>query len=298
MLNELRLMAIFARTLELGSFRKAALELNLSPSVVSHHVAQLEERLGVALLYRSTRKLSATNEGKQLFDAAQSMIAAATDGLESMTLYRNEPIGRLSISIPSLLTRSFLSNDIADFSKQFPKVKLLINFSDEKKDLVREGFDLAIRIGNLNDSSMKSRKLLQIDRKLVLSAKTFENRKPIKKPEDLQDQKWIGVRMLPNHRTLIHKNGTKYKVEFNPSILVDSVDAASMLAKAGAGFTTPPSFLVEQEILEGTLVEVLPDWKVQPLDAYLLWHPNASQTSLAMRFKDFLLNQQKIREKL
>jgi DNA-binding transcriptional LysR family regulator len=295
MLDELRLMAIFARTLELGSFRKAANELNLSPSVVSHHVAQLEKRLGVTLLYRSTRKLSATSEGKKLFGAAKMMIHVAVEGLESMTLYSSEPVGSLHLSVPSILARSFLVEDIAAFSKQFPKVKLMINFSDEKKDLIRDGFDLAVRIGDLDDSSMKSRKLFRIERKLIASAKIYEYRMPIKKPEDLQDQKWIGLRMLPNHRILIHRDGSKYKLEFNPSILVDSVDAACQLAKAGAGFATPPSFLIEQELQSNTLIEPLPNWSLQPLDTYILWHPNASETGLSVRFKNFLLGRQKLR---
>ena len=142
---------------------------------------------------------------------------------------------------------------------------------------------------------MKSRKLFQIERKLVVSAKIYKNRKPIKKPEDLRDQKWIGFRMLPNYRILTHEDGTKFKAEFNPTLLVDSVDAACQLAKAGAGFTTPPSFLIEQELKSGTLVEILPHWRLQPLDTYILWHGNASPSGLAVRFKDFLLNKQKLR---
>src|ERR1700722_10596823 len=103
MLNELRLMAIFARTLELGSFRKAALELNLSPSVVSHHIAELEKRLGVALLYRSTRKLSATAEGKHLFESAKTMLLAAEQGIEAIRMSAHEPRGNLSLTIPQIL---------------------------------------------------------------------------------------------------------------------------------------------------------------------------------------------------
>ena len=293
MLDELRLMAIFAKTLELGSFRRAAADLKLSPSVVSHHIAQLEKRLGVTLLYRSTRKLSATHEGMQLFRSAQSMLECASQGLSAMTYYSSEPSGTLKISAPAVLARSFLIGDLAAFSKQYPKIKLIVDFSDEAKDLIREGYDLAIRIGELEDSSMKSRKIFQIKRTLVINKASYENRKPIKKPEDLREHRWIGIHMLPNYRVFTHKDGTKKKIEFDPCITVDSVEAAFQLVKSGAGFSTPPSFLVEQEGSSSGLFQLLPQWSVQSLDTYILWHPNASETALASRFKNFLLERKR-----
>lgn len=116
-------------------------------------------------------------------------------------------------------------------------------------------------------------------------------KKRVQHPEELIHQRWISFRMLPNFRNFIHKSGTKYKLEYDPAILVDSVDAAYLLAKLGAGLTTPPSFLVEQDLQQGTLVEVLPDWHLPSLDTYVVWHPNASETALSIRFKDFLIKQ-------
>jgi DNA-binding transcriptional LysR family regulator len=296
MIDELRLMAIFAKTVELKSFRKAALQLKLSPSVVSHHITELERRLGVTLLYRSTRSLALTHEGQQLFQAAQAMISAAQEGLNTIAIQSKTPSGSLNLSLPAILTRSFLISDIAAFSEKYPKIKLNINLSDNEKDLIQDSIDLAVRIGELEDSPMKARHLFQIERKVVVSSKLYRNLSPIKKPEDLCNQKWIAFRHLPNFRSLTHRDGQKFRLEFKPSLLVDSVDGACELAKAGAGFTTPPSFLVEQDIRLGNFIEVLPDWRLQPLDAFLLWHPNTPKAGLPILFKNFLLAHKKLRE--
>src|SRR5579863_733071 len=120
MIDELRALAIFAKTVEAGSFRTAAKELKLSPSVVSHHIAQLEERLGVTLLYRSTRHLSLTQEGNKLFEHAKEMLLAAESGLNIITQQSSEPSGRLIITLPSFFTKSKLVKDIAAFAQTFP----------------------------------------------------------------------------------------------------------------------------------------------------------------------------------
>ena len=106
MIDELRALAIFAKVVEAGSFRTAANILKLSPSVVSHHVAQLEERVGVALLYRSTRRLSLTYEGEKLFISAEAMLSAAEKGFNSVAYHATEPTGKLNLTVPAMLTRS------------------------------------------------------------------------------------------------------------------------------------------------------------------------------------------------
>jgi DNA-binding transcriptional LysR family regulator len=237
----------------------------------------------------------ATNEGKQLFSSAKAMIAAAEKGLEAMHFHTKEPNGTLNLSVPSILTRSSLIEDIAAFSEKYSKVTLTISFSDEPKDLIREGFDAVIRIGQLEDSSMKTVKIFTIERKLVLSKKLLKNKPILKKPDELMNYKWIGFRMLPNYRVLIHRDGTKFKANFNPTIIVDSVDSACQLAKSGAGLFTPPSFLIEHELQSGALIEILPNWRLQSLDTYFLWHANASKTGLSSLFRDFLLDRQRFR---
>lgn len=288
MIDELRALAIFAKVVEAGSFRSAANALNLSPSVVSHHVAKLEERLGIALLYRSTRRLSLTHEGEKLFMSAEAMLAAAEKGLNSVAYHAIEPTGKLSLTLPAMLTRSPLVGDIAAFAKAFPKVTLSISFSDIQQDLIREGIDLAIRIGDLKDSGLKSKRLLAVTRKLVAAPALMNEHQSPRRPEDLLKWDWIGLKMRSNTKTFINQKGKTCLIDFEPRVVVDSMDAVCQLAIAGLGLATPPAFLVAEDIHRGYLVEPLPEWQAEPLPVYLVWPPNASKESLTLRFMTFL----------
>lgn len=291
MIDELRALAIFAKTVDAGSFRQAAKDLNLSPSVVSHHIAQLEERLGVALLYRSTRHLSLTQEGHELFVHAKEMLLAAETGLNAITHQSLEPSGRLNITLPSFFTKSKLVQDIALFAKAFPKVELMLNFTDVKQDLIREGIDLAIRIGDLEDSTLKAKKLFDMPRKLVVAPSYMAHRKKPNNPQDLVNWDWIGFKMRPHRRTLIHSSGKSVELQFNPRIVADSVDAVSQLAIAGLGLATPPAFLVSRALDEKDLIEPLPNWAISSLTVFAVWPPNASKSSLTFRLIHFFESQ-------
>jgi len=147
MLDRLRAMAVFAKTVETGSFRGAARALGLSPSVVSHHVTQLEASLDVALLYRTTRRLTLTDDGKKLFAAAREMVAAAERGLGEMPVEGLDPSGHLSIAIPAALIAETLYEDLAAFAQAFPRIALTLHSSDAQVDIIREGIDVALRAG-------------------------------------------------------------------------------------------------------------------------------------------------------
>jgi DNA-binding transcriptional LysR family regulator len=290
MIDELRAMAIFARTVETGSFRAAARELNLSPSVVSHHIAQLEARLGVALLYRSTRRLSLTHDGGKLLESARTVLQAAERGLNAIAGRSAEPSGRLSITVPVLgySARGALIDDLAAFAQAYPKVALAINFSDEKRDLIRDGIDLAIRIGALKDSALKSKKLSVITRKLVAAPAYVAARKKPRRPADIEGWDWIGLSMRPNHKILISKTGGTHRIDFTPRITVDSIDAMCRLAVAGLGLVLAPAFLVDEDIRAGRLAELLPGWRVEALGVYAVWPSNAGKESLTYRLLRFL----------
>ncbi|MEJ2419022.1 MAG: LysR family transcriptional regulator [Exilibacterium sp.] len=288
MIDDLRAIAIFAKTVELGSFRGAATLLDLSPSVVSHHISQLEERLGVVLLYRSTRRLSLTRDGEKLYESAQAMLGAAEQGLNAIAHRSADPSGKLSVTVPAVLARGKLIKYIASFALQFPKIALSINFSDIQRDLIQEGFDVAIRIGELRDSTLKSKQLFTIESTLVAAPTVVGRHGTPNHPEDLADWDWIGLTMRPSHKLLESKQGEITKIEYEPRIMADSIDAVCQLAIAGLGLATPPTFLVEDEIDSGCLVEVLQAWTVDTLGVFAVWPPNAPRDSLTMRFIHFL----------
>ncbi|WP_274594863.1 LysR family transcriptional regulator [Parasedimentitalea marina] len=148
MLDQLRQIAIFAKTVDHGSFRAAAKALRLSPSVVSHHITQLEAQLGVALLYRSTRKLSLTRDGERLIGAARKMIDAAETGLHAVSDLAPQPSGELRVTAPAVLAQSTIVRRIAKFSIAYPGVRLALDFSDLRREVIGEGIDVALRMGS------------------------------------------------------------------------------------------------------------------------------------------------------
>lgn len=288
MIEDLRSLAIFAKTVELGSFRAAAKALDLSPSVVSHHIAALEKRLGAALLYRSTRRLSLSDEGNVLFASAKTMLEAAEQGLEAIAERANSPSGHFRITLPAFFSRSPLLNDIAEFSWLYPKIKLELNFSDHTRDLIREGIDLAIRVGDLNDSGLKSKKIFDLSRTLVAAPSLMAAHTKPRKPSDLCDWPWVGLKMREHHKIMLHPRLGSSRIDYQPKLIVDQIDAMSQLALLGMGLATPPSFLVEHALREGTLIDPLPRWRAESLGVYALWPANASKQSLPARFLAFL----------
>lgn len=168
------------------------------------------------------------------------------------------------------------------------KVELLINFSDIQQDLIREGIDLAIRIGNLKDSALKSKRLFTMERKLVVAPDLMSHYKIPKRPQDLLKWDWIGLKMRPNNKKLVNSKNKTYIINFEARIIVDSMDAVCQLAIAGLGLATPPAFLVSEDIQRGYLVEPLPEWQPESLPVYVVWPPNASKESLTYKFISFL----------
>ena len=183
--------------------------------------------------------------------------------------------------MPSILVRSGLMEKIAQFCCEFPNVKLHLNLTDKIVDLIEERFDIGIRIGTLKESALMAKKLFSFDRKLVCSPLFFEKQAKAKIPEDLSTWRWIGIEMLPLSRLFRNSAGKSVVVDYQANLMCDSVDAACQLAVAGVGLSSPPDFLVEKDIKEGKLVEVLPEWQMEPLSVYAIWPQNLLKNNLA-----------------
>ena len=164
MIDQLRAIAIFARVAEEGSFSAAGRALRLSTSVVSQHVSNLEQDLGVTLLYRSTRAISLTTEGQTLLSSAKQMLAAARQGLEDITIAGDEPVGALKITMPGFVRESAFEKALWSFARQHRSIAITLRSGDEQRDLIKEGYDLALRLGKMRDSTLRSKKVGEFER--------------------------------------------------------------------------------------------------------------------------------------
>ena len=216
-------MAVFWKVAETGSFRGAAKALDLSPSVVSHHVSSLETHLGTALLYRSTRKLSLTVDGTELFAASGNMVAAAQAGLDAISKRADQPSGRLRVAAAGAVFESSPNFEhLIAFAKEFPKVDLSISFSDQKIELIGSVFDVALRVGWMEDSQYKSRKLAELSHVIVASSDYLATKAVPKQIHDLSDWAWIKLAMLPISKQLTNRAGEAPAI--NPKVTLGPVE--------------------------------------------------------------------------
>lgn len=281
MIDQLRQMAIFAKTIDRGSFRGAANDLNLSPSVVSHHIARLEEHLGVTLIYRSTRKLTLTNDGERLLVATRNMLEAVEDELLDISGTSRDPSGELRVTLPSALSQSKLTDSIARFMKQYPRVRLTLDFSDSKKELIDNGFDVAIRFWLKTKKSPNTRKLFTMERVLVASPDYLATQPKIHDPSELQNWDWLAL--SPVHtRGIRFSKGKDTPIKIKPKTRVFANDVRSLyrLAINGLGLTSIPRFLAAEGVAQNQLNYVLPDWQLDQLHVFAEWPANAPKHGL------------------
>ena len=288
MLDQLRQIAIFAKTVDHGSFRAAAKALRLSPSVVSHHITHLEEQLGVALLYRSTRKLSLTRDGERLIGAARKMMEAADAGLRAVSDTAPQPTGELRITAPAVLAQSATVTRIAEFSIAFPGVHLTLDFSDLRREVIGDGIDVALRMGWLKDSSLKARKLYDVDRCLVASPSYLQKHPEPVTPNDLEDWDWLELSQVKLAVEFQKPGYQKILIRPAPRISVNEAHALYFLARSGAGLAIIPEFLTREDADAGFIQKVLPDWKPTPVGVFAVWPPNAPKEGLTALFVKFL----------
>ena len=289
MIDHLRQIAIFAKTVEHGSFRGAARELRLSPSVVSHHISQLEDQLGVALLYRTTRKLALTPEGQRLLSAAQDMFEAVEDGLADISMSSTAPSGQLRITAPSVLAQSDLIASIGEFATLYPSINLSLGFSDARQELIDGGFDLAIRMGVNRKRPLTSKTLFSAKRSLIGSAEYLSGKPTPQNPEDVADWNWLELSPVFHIKPTFSRHG-KASVTLKTNSQINTNDARALyhLVLTGAGIAVVPELLAADDIAAGKIAVVLPDWELDAIDVYAEWPTSAPRKGLIQLLVDHL----------
>jgi|APTNR8051073442_1049403.scaffolds.fasta_scaffold01691_2 DNA-binding transcriptional LysR family regulator len=291
MIDDLRSMAVFATVVAERSFRGAAARLGLSPSVISHHVSRLEKRLDCALLYRSTRRLSLTDDGRVFHAACARALDAAEEGLNSVANRQSELAGRLRIGAPAMLASGPFVSDILAFADAFPAVELELFLDDDRKNQIEAGFDVSIRIGWLEDSALRARQLLSVRRRLCAAPRLVERMGEPQHPADLMNWPWVQETMLARFVDFTGPKDATYRVPTTGRLSTNHAETAKRFALAGAGALASIDLLVAEDLAAGRLVELLPDWSLPSVGVYAVWPANVSRNSLSARFVDFLHTQ-------
>ena len=256
----------------------------MTPSAVSYHVKVLEEEIGTPLLYRSTRHVAVTDQGKTLYEASVDMLNAARYGLSQVGNAEKGLSGTFRMTLVSALSGSFIAKYLAAFAKEHPKIQLDLHYDHRHADLVGEQFDLAIRTGRLESSSLICKLIWRMPRTLVASPDYLKRIGPALKPEDLEKLCWLKFDSMKNSRTLIGPAGNRETIIQSGNVVLNSIEAMVDLALEGVGLASPPTHCIEAYLKDGRLVEVLPGWIVEPLPVYAIWPSAKVQNPMTQAF--------------
>jgi len=280
----------FVKIADLGSFAAAARELNISPSAVSKLVSKTEEELGTRLLNRSTRGLSLTQEGEMFLERSRVILDELTAAKEELSSVSGEPRGKLRVSMPCI--PSFFLPVISRFMEQYPAVTLEVDLSDRLVDVVDEGFDAVIRVGQLSDSRLTARSLGNCAMNLVASPDYLRRYGIPACVEDLSSHTCIQYRYPSSGRTepwplLNSASGVQGVI---PSLVCNSTDIRLGLALDGKGIAFMPGLLTEKYIESGELKIVLGNIVGQNYEINLVWPTNKYAPPRLKAFTDFIVN--------
>jgi DNA-binding transcriptional LysR family regulator len=284
-------MRIFVATVDAHNFTAAANRLSLSKQFVSRRVMALEETLGVQLLIRNTRKLAVTDLGQEFYERAKRILGEVEDAEQAMSLRRAGPRGLLRVSAPMSFGMAHLSPLVAQFLREHGDVRFEMELSDRTVDVVGEGFDMAIRIGALPDSTLIGQKLVDIRMVACCSPGYVRRRGAPKVPADLE-----------RHACLLYGHGGAVNWEFVVDGVTKGVEVRGPLranngelvrdaAVAGLGIVRLPDFIVADALSSGQLVPVLEAFLPSATSVYAVY-PQHRQSSLTIRaFVEFLREQ-------
>jgi DNA-binding transcriptional LysR family regulator len=282
----------FCRTYETGSFTKAARESGVTPQATSRSVARLEQALGATLFRRSTRSLSPTPAGREYYERCARALALLSDGERELSQRTGIAEGQVRISVPTTYGHYRLLPSLASFAERYPKVKVDVGVSNQNVDLVRDGFDLAIRRGTIRDKTLVARKLGDFTLGVYASSDYIARAGVPKTIDDLARHQCVTFVMPSSGRALPWTfAGERAVVPQARYRCTDDVLGVISLARAGLGLVQVFDFLVEEQLNRGTLVEVLAHAR-GPGRAFSLVYPKLVTKTPAVRVMiDFIAQQ-------
>jgi len=290
-MDQLAEMRVFVRAIERGSFAGAAGDLGLTPSAVSKLIARLETRLGVRLVNRTTRKLSLTSEGETYFHSGQRLVEAM-DGLEhEVAASAGHPRGLLRINTAVSFGVQHLAPALIEFQERYPDVRVSMSLTDRPVDMHAEQIDVAVRIGPLDDSSLMSRKITEIERAICASPQYVERFGAPQSHEELARHRCIVFSASGRARWPFKTaDGGLEQVQITGAFASDSLACMLQWALQGAGIARLPDFMVAAPIRSGTLVPLLVD-EHHPArtPAFAVFPPGTQKVPKVRAFLDFMV---------
>ncbi len=290
-MDRLTEMEAFATVVDQGGFTDAAKKMGISKSAVSKHVSSLEARLGARLLNRTTRRVSPTEIGLAYYDRARRVLNDAGEADSLVTSMQSAPSGLLRISVATDFGVNHLSPILGEFLQEFPDITVNMVLNNRYVELISEGFDMAIRIGELEDSTLRARKLTETTKRMVGSPAYFKKYGRPQKIDDLNEHKLLHYSNQANNAVwkLTAPSGEKRQVRTAGWLTVNDGQSLLNAAISGLGIAYLPSFLYAESLTEGLVEEAIPDLPIDTQGIYAVYPPGRFTQPKVRAFIDFLV---------
>lgn len=287
-------MRAFVRSVELGSFSKAAAEENQKVSTVSRYVSALEADLGAALLNRSTRRLHLTEAGTAFYERALAVLTSLEEARLATISLNSTPQGVLRINVPGAFGRYHIVPHLKDFRDAYPHIRLDVTLTDVTVDLIETGTDIAVRIGALADSTLVAKRLAPQHRLLVCSPNYLKNRGPLDSPGDLVHHECLIFAFQLGDSWYFYKRDSSLadtiEVKVSGSFRANDSEALLYAAKADLGIALLPTWILSEDLRAGRLISMLPSWKctIAQGPERAIWGVYAPKKTVSPKVRAFL----------
>jgi len=288
--DRLHLINVFAAVVDANGFAGAARKLNISPPAVTRAITELESHLGVRLLTRTTRVVRVTDAGARYVEDCRRILAELAEADESVSGMHSAPRGRLTITGPVLFGALYVTPIVTEYLQRYPEVSASCWFLDRVVNMMDEGVDIAVRIGELPDSSMQAIRVGKV-RRVICAAPSYLARHGIPQhPDELAAHTIIsasGVTPIPEWRLL--ENGAQRIIKVQPRMVTTTNDSAIAAAVSGFGLSRLMSYQVAEHLREGRLKIVLSEFEAAPLPVHLVHREGRHASQKARAFLDLAI---------
>ncbi|MCM8524871.1 MAG: LysR substrate-binding domain-containing protein [Lentisphaeraceae bacterium] len=267
-------------------------EMKITPAAVSKAIAELEKSLGTKLLNRTTRTLSVTERGRRYYDESLRIL----NEIDQLHYYfesnSNSLIGTLKIAAPFVFSQMYLAPIIADFKRIYPQVNIIVHMEDSVTNLVEHGFDLGIRIQRkLKDSSLVAKKFIDYNHHIVVHPEVREKYGDVERPEDFQKYPCMSYSNVNNQWIFYDSNSEKHVFNYEPAIIANNSSFLHELVINKFGACQLPTFIVEESLKSGSLVELLTNYRKVQAAGWLVFPDRKLQRPIVKKFSDFFIDQ-------
>lgn len=284
-LNEI---AIFVKVVDAGSFTGAAKNLGLPKSTVSRKITQLEERLGVRLLQRTTRTLSLTDTGSAYYNQCSRIIGDVEEANIAVTEMQSKPKGLLRITAPMLFGTWVLSDLISNFLKSNPEIQVEIVLTDQSLDLIQEGIDVAFRVGVLADSSLIARPLGEVNAIACASPAYVDSHGAPNHPSELKQHSIVN---WTQGDSWTFEKPEQVTIDIKSRVQVNDAQSLHKMALNGLGIARLPTFICAQDIMDKRLVPILCDWSFDAVPIHAIYPSNRHLSVKVRSFVDYVVDE-------